>query len=54
MGYMLALDDFYAINPQNEGLLEKLMSYIDILKLIFSKQHEWNAEKFCKPTPAEA
>ncbi|MCY9431927.1 HDOD domain-containing protein, partial [Bacillus spizizenii] len=37
MGYMLALDDFYAINPQNEGLLEKLMSYIDILKIDFLK-----------------
>ncbi|AUZ27672.1 hypothetical protein BHT94_09015 [Bacillus licheniformis] len=37
MGYMLALDDFYAINPQNEDLLEKLMSYIDILKIDFLK-----------------
>ncbi|MEC0679846.1 cyclic di-GMP phosphodiesterase [Bacillus inaquosorum] len=37
MGYMLVLDDFYAINPQNEDLLEKLMSYIDILKIDFLK-----------------
>ncbi|NTU27215.1 cyclic di-GMP phosphodiesterase [Bacillus tequilensis] len=37
MGYMLALDDFYAINPQNEDLLDKLMSYIDILKIDFLK-----------------
>ncbi|MDU0156774.1 cyclic di-GMP phosphodiesterase [Bacillus cabrialesii] len=37
MGYMLALDDFYAINPQNEDLLEQLMSYIDILKIDFLK-----------------
>ncbi|MEC2178359.1 cyclic di-GMP phosphodiesterase, partial [Bacillus subtilis] len=37
MGYMLALDDFYAINPQDEDLLEKLMSYIDILKIDFLK-----------------
>ncbi|CAN2254963.1 cyclic di-GMP phosphodiesterase [Bacillus vallismortis] len=37
MGYMLALDDFYAINSLSEDLLEELMSYIDILKIDFLK-----------------
>ena len=36
LGYTLALDDFYAINPENEELVEQLMKYIDILKSTFA------------------
>ncbi|MCY8466113.1 EAL and HDOD domain-containing protein [Bacillus atrophaeus] len=37
MGYTLALDDFYTINPTDEQLLHEMMQYIDILKIDFLK-----------------
>ncbi len=44
LGYTLALDDFYAINPENEELVEQLMKYIDILKIDFCNPRVWSAK----------
>lgn len=45
LGYTLALDDFYAINPANEELLEQLMKYIDILKIDFLQSSRLERKK---------
>lgn len=50
LGYTLALDDFYAINPANEELLEQLMKYIDILKIDFLQSSRLERKKSFRRT----